>query len=95
MGDDRGRSAAIINQTGLRDIFAGRCLILASQNVVIAKDVERTVSGKQRSERAAAAESTGDVLNIASRNSIICVAALVWISSLREQRREDESSRED
>ena len=82
MSDGCGRLAAIVDQTRLRDIFAGGRLILASQNVIIAENIKRCPTGEQRSERTTAAECTCNVLNIAAGNPVIGVAALIWIGRL-------------
>ena len=63
--------------------------------MIVAKNLLAGAIGEQRSERAATAECTADVVDVAARHTQMRVSALIRIRSLRQQREcADESDRE-
>src|SRR5262249_14723349 len=75
--------AVVVDQSRLRNIFSWRRLVGASQHMVVAQYIVITTAGDQGAERATAAESLGDVVDVTTRHAEIGIRNLVVCSPVR------------
>src|SRR6185503_11613388 len=81
--------AVVVDSTRLRDVFSDCGLIGARQYVIVAQYIKRASGLYQRSERATATESRGDVVDVATRHAEVGISDLVLRSAIGQKRRAD------